>query len=407
MPTDAPSDMPTDVPTDTPSDTPTDVPSDVPTDAPSDMPTVVPTDAPSNMPTDAPSDAPSDTPTDVPSDVPTDAPSDTPTNSPSDTPSDAPSDTPTDIPSSSPSDAPSHSPSAIPSDTPSDTPTSTPTANPTTDAPTSSPSDVPSGSPTSTPSTQAPSDSPTDAPSDLPSDVPSNVPTDAPTTAPTATPTSQPTIICDPAVDDTCACPSQCDAPGGTCSLTAAGDFRCLSCRSDRFLVESVGRCPKAIYCRARTIIQGPYVNESCRCSEDTCFYCRQSASEEYCLRCRQHQYLDSSTTRGRCVETCPSHLAGYGIGAFGRECVTPFECVLNLDESGNVCKCDDKQFCATCSYGAGLTGAICQRCKNNRFLLDGVCVATCPATHEPLTDTANGDVCSPIDLISRSTVAP
>ena len=110
------------------------------------------------------------------------------------------------------------------------------------------------------------------------------------------------------------------------------------------------------------------------------CYSC--DAAREACTRCRFSQYLHD----GACVPCCPDGTCAAGTGRYNRVCRPP----ASPDEScptgcggGNgtgtvtapprvVCEADD---CLTCQSDSR---SVCQRCRNGRYLHEGMCLPGC-----------------------------
>lgn len=97
------------------------------------------------------------------------------------------------------------------------------------------------------------------------------------------------------------------------------------------------------------------------------------------CARCRNSLYLADSA----CItaEGCPGGTVPTGLGTFGRVCLAPFTCfngrIREGPNAGKACKCTSG--CRACTWGPG--GTECIACRNKRYLHEGECRMSCPAT--------------------------
>ena len=128
----------------------------------------------------------------------------------------------------------------------------------------------------------------------------------------------------------------------------------------------------------------------------------------------------------GVCVSTCPPGYDAQGQGDFDRHCVRTttkapvtaapttaapvYTCAgQSLLEDTNVgCRCSGTLLgeCRTCSWQLGAPVAdSCTMCKNSHYLLDGVCVASCPSGYEPMGSGSFSRYCKPGP--STSSTAP
>lgn len=134
----------------------------------------------------------------------------------------------------------------------------------------------------------------------------------------------------------------------------------------------------------------------SCQCLEG-CHTCSLKYGVPFeCSLCKNEQYLHN----GHCVPKCPAGFAGIGRGNFRRKCVPEttttttqapttttssfvYEgvCASGKGLRGEPCKCGDG--CHTCRSSIK-HGSRCVICKNSKYLLDGVCLDSCPDTHIP-----------------------
>jgi len=172
-------------------------------------------------------------------------------------------------------------------------------------------------------------------------------------------------------------------APGGW-----AVTEMCSVCDSRRIVLH--GKCVVRYRCDARRItsftnLRSPYHNLSgmpCRCADPHCHRCTRESAGETCRGCRDGFYL----LDGRCVASCPPHLASSGINLFGRRCLEPFGCQVWSTGRGRIfgldvpwgCKCPDRD-CGVCVFNAGGSGEICRSCLRGKFRVGERCVAACP----------------------------
>ena len=78
------------------------------------------------------------------------------------------------------------------------------------------------------------------------------------------------------------------------------------------------------------------------------------------CTQCRDQHYLH----QGQCIATCPDGFTAVGNGRFNRVC---------REETPDVCQARVNN-CHACSSD----GQRCVQCRNQAYLMDGVCAATC-----------------------------
>lgn len=120
-------------------------------------------------------------------------------------------------------------------------------------------------------------------------------------------------------------CPRNCgtvENGGGTCRIRPSdGATICASCDSHRLRLK--GACLLSVPCKARRVSSGRLKGQGCKCLDDRCHNCVRTRAGDTCKACRDGSYL----LDGRCVDTCPDHLARHGISLFGRKCLEPFTC--------------------------------------------------------------------------------
>ena len=147
---------------------------------------------------------------------------------------------------------------------------------------------------------------------------------------------------------------------------------------------------------------------DACRCARNchTCEWTDGLVGD--CSICKNSAYL----LNGDCVESCPTGFTPTGTGSFRRECVrdtptTPAAvttaeldfCVgRNTLLLGESCSCNAD--CHTCEWASGTAGQ-CIKCKNEAYLLDGECVATCPDGFDSLGSGSFGKEC--VELTSAA----
>mmetsp|Transcript_18594 Transcript_18594/g.55112 ORF Transcript_18594/g.55112 Transcript_18594/m.55112 type:complete len:1651 (+) Transcript_18594:269-5221(+) len=234
-----------------------------------------------------------------------------------------------------PTPAPSMSPTAFPSYPPTmqpTLPTASPTGSPTSSAPTRSPTAFPTVNPTAQP-TAAPTVNPTAPPTAAPT-------TTAPTTA--APSTAAPTSIA-----PTTSAPSTTN-PTSTAPTTRAPTT--LSPTTEAPSVTSqTTRVPTTV----------PVSGSTCVAKVNQCHRCVNGTSCEFC---REEAYL----LNGACVPVCPPGYRSRGQGFYRRNC----------ERLSSTVTCVDKELhCHSCANSTS-----CSFCREEHYLLDGVCVATCPA---------------------------
>eukprot|EP00037_Helgoeca_nana_P030437 m.375995 g.375995 ORF g.375995 m.375995 type:complete len:414 (+) comp28189_c0_seq2:112-1353(+) len=125
----------------------------------------------------------------------------------------------------------------------------------------------------------------------------------------------------------------QCDAPSNNCLAAAPAPYGTIACHG----------------CWHRD-------NECQTCSTES----RTEDSE--CVQCRNSQYL----LNGTCHPDCPEPYETVGTGTFNREC-RMFECT------------DREDSCHSCVRDR----SSCDFCRESKYLLNGVCVDSCPAGYD------------------------
>eukprot|EP00049_Salpingoeca_infusionum_P014494 m.271699 g.271699 ORF g.271699 m.271699 type:complete len:312 (+) comp15683_c18_seq4:1738-2673(+) len=112
-------------------------------------------------------------------------------------------------------------------------------------------------------------------------------------------------------------------------------------------------------------------------CNVNECFEC---STENVCTICKNAKYL----FEGECLDTCPEGFVGAGFGNFRRTC-----------EPGSPAVPCDVDNCYECS-----SDHVCSICKQATFLLDGVCVDSCPVD---FVEEGSGDFnkkCTPVEEV-------
>eukprot|EP00049_Salpingoeca_infusionum_P002694 m.58954 g.58954 ORF g.58954 m.58954 type:complete len:1085 (+) comp11738_c0_seq1:374-3628(+) len=214
---------------------------------------------------------------------------------------------------------------------------------------------------------------------------------------------------------ESCRCQADCH----TCQYPEGVASHCMRCKNEQYLLngDCVDSCPANYdamgtgsfgrYCQynpptttvaTTTTLSGNVCTgrltqdaQACACQAD-CYSCRLDGANQptECLRCKNEQYL----LNGECVDGCPVNYDAIGFGSFGRECqlqdgATPAptdaptttyngeQCVGRLTLFGaQACICNDD--CHTCQYEGSIAG-MCTRCKNEQYLYNGECLASCP----------------------------
>eukprot|EP00040_Diaphanoeca_grandis_P037647 m.247416 g.247416 ORF g.247416 m.247416 type:complete len:2734 (-) comp33855_c1_seq1:19-8220(-) len=216
---------------------------------------------------------------------------------------------------------------------------------------------------------------PTSAPTLLPTTLPSTLPsTSVPTTSPsTSLPTSQPSHSLP------LACPSNC-ASNTDCKVRRRDNkIVCSACDTNKLLV--AGDCLRLVFCLNRKILYGRQQNETCKCLDNNCHYCKRIPGGDTCRKCKNGFYL----LDGTCVQSCPPQYASSGVADIGRKCTEPHVCLNGkvLAETTSKCKCTappgvQKSNCHTCLFEAGGVGDVCLRCENSKYLNGSVCLDSC-----------------------------
>eukprot|EP00037_Helgoeca_nana_P015381 m.143609 g.143609 ORF g.143609 m.143609 type:complete len:1808 (+) comp22992_c0_seq3:230-5653(+) len=146
-----------------------------------------------------------------------------------------------------------------------------------------------------------------------------------------------------------------------------ADNTTCSFCREAHFLHfgECIAACPTGFlprgrgnyrkYCEAEQVVSG--VTVSCEAGVNQCHSC---ANETTCDFCREEHYL----LDGECVASCPIGYAGVGQGLYRRRCMA-----LNM----GTCT-DGVNQCHEC-----INSTVCSFCRESYYLLNGVCVPLCP----------------------------
>lgn len=137
----------------------------------------------------------------------------------------------------------------------------------------------------------------------------------------------------------------------------------------------------------------------ACRCGDD-CYACDWSGvTAGDCSICKNGQHL----LRGQCISSCPSGYTPTGTGNFRRECIsdspttspapaTDFCVGRSTLLAGEPCVCNAD--CHTCEWDSGVAGE-CVKCKNEKALLDGACVDSCPPDYDLTGSGSFGRECA------------
>ncbi|EDQ91315.1 uncharacterized protein MONBRDRAFT_23588 [Monosiga brevicollis MX1] len=197
-----------------------------------------------------------------------------------------------------------------------------------------------------------------------------------------------------------CRCPGDCH----TCAWINGQPGECEFCKNAAYLQPDGtcdSGCPRGTtpmgsgnfrrYCAepvADEVCQNTITNVTgspCSCSGDchTCDWTNGAA--DTCHFCKNAAYLQPD---GTCADSCPAGTIPQGSGNFRRYCEVPpttpasFDGVEVCDDSvasvtGLPCTCSSN--CHTCSLVNGVAGE-CTKCRNQQYLLDGECLASCPS---------------------------
>ena len=151
--------------------------------------------------------------------------------------------------------------------------------------------------------------------------------------------------------------------------------------------------------------------NEPCLCSPlQECAACELgtlpsgAVAGVACTICKGGWFLGPD---GVCVAQCPANFVGTGSGTFNKRCVeaaaTPTAAAATVECAGSTtvgggepCSCSGLSNCHTCEALPNRGGGVaCQVCKNGMLLLNGACVAACPAGFEVQGEGLFGRSCA------------
>eukprot|EP00052_Salpingoeca_macrocollata_P023153 m.203043 g.203043 ORF g.203043 m.203043 type:complete len:420 (+) comp21970_c0_seq2:1713-2972(+) len=149
------------------------------------------------------------------------------------------------------------------------------------------------------------------------------------------------------------------------CSLRACVGNTCTECQASRYLHNGacVDSCP-APYTPLGTGLYGRECQAPDPCDAVTdCHLCTvdEVTAEGSCTVCKAGKYLYD----GECLAACPSGFTPVGTGTFGRECLVACTNILN---------------CIACAAtNTSQTTAVCVVCGSSQYLHAGGCVSSCP----------------------------
>ncbi|CAJ1378543.1 unnamed protein product [Effrenium voratum] len=221
---------------------------------------------------------------------------------------------------------------------------------------------------------------------------------------------------------------------GNECKICLGDASKCISadysseCKNGMYLTPSASCddvCPKGYYPSGIDL-----VGRSCALCAENCSACTDAT---VCTECKNSKYL---TAAKWCQADCPAGFYGKGDGLVGRECI-------QCDHKCNLCTAAD--VCVECKNHAFLTpdskceeacpdgywakpgvrgiGGMCEPCpstcfkclsplqctvcKDQYYLEDEQCIATCPDGEYHVGDTNIGRVCEPCPSKCKSCVSP
>jgi hypothetical protein len=162
------------------------------------------------------------------------------------------------------------------------------------------------------------------------------------------------------------------------------------------------GSTPSETTCTGVTTTEGG----SCWCGTiGQCRICGWSSSlgalPGTCTQCKGGYFL----LDGECVASCPAGYTEQGTGSFGNTCVQTSgssgpditSCVGVSTTEGGSCWCGDLGQCRSCGWSTSLGAPIadtCTQCKGGYFLLNGVCLESCPAGYTEQGEGSFSNTC-------------